>query len=170
MAEAFVHPPMRLLNLTGPYLFLLPESQKAALKSAYTRLVIALHKGVHPLFKTAASDLYHRSLRNNLKHRDISLQLLDLGSIRAKIHFLLFVRTKPLVRFTEYHYVALNELDNPLLQEIYQRIETIRAIRLSIFQFQSEEVFRDRLQAMDTTETFRLLGLLAQVTFPRKRR
>ena len=74
------------------------------------------------------------------------------------------------MRFTEYHYVALNELDNPLLQEIYQRIETIRAIRLSIFQFQSEEVFRERLQAMDTTETFRLLGLLAQVTFPRMRR
>ena len=81
------------------------------------------------------------------------------------MYFLCFVRIRPLIKFTEYHSQELNALDNELLPEIYATISRIKQIKRSMLRWNQNTTLREEFQEFNQASVFKLLSLLAQVTF-----
>jgi hypothetical protein len=85
--------------------------------------------------------------------------------MKARLYFLCFVRTRPLIKFTEYHSQELNALDSELLPEIYVTISRIKKIKRSMVRWNRNSTLREEFQEFNQASAFKLLSLLAQVTF-----
>jgi len=120
---------------------------------------------VHPHFKLAASSLYYRCVRKNLHYRNVSFHLLSDSPMKARLYFLCFVRIRPLIKFTEYHSQELNALESELLPEIYVTISRIKKIKRSMLRWNRNSTLRDEFQEFNQASAFKLLSLLAQVSF-----
>jgi serine/threonine protein kinase len=158
---------MRLLSIGIPWNITLPAPKKHWLVDTYNVLLRWIHLGVHPNFNLAASSLYHRCVRRNLQYRNSSFQMLSHSPIKARLYFLCFVRTRPLIKFTEYHSQELNALDSELLSEIYAAISQIKQIKRSMLRSNRNSTLRKEFQEFNQASAFKLLSLLAQVTFQR---
>jgi len=156
---------MRILSLTYPGKIEVELPKVNWLGGSYHTLLTWIHGGVHPQFNLAASELYHQSVRKNLQCRNASLELLADSPLKARLYFYCFVRTRPLVKFTEYHSLELNTLDSALLAEIYGSIDQINRIKRSILRWRSNDRIKFDIENFSQADTFKLLSLLAQVTF-----
>lgn len=158
---------MRLLSIGIPWNINLPTPKTNWLFDTYHVLLRWIHLGVHPNFKLAASSLYHRCVRRNLQHRNASFLMLSHSPIKARLYFLCFVRTRPLIKFTEYHSQELNALDSELLSEIYVTISRIKQIKRLMLRWNRNITLREGFQEFNQASAFKLLSLLSQVTFER---
>tara|TARA_B110000879_G_scaffold211871_1_gene305945 strand:- start:106 stop:327 length:222 start_codon:yes stop_codon:yes gene_type:complete len=70
-----------------------------------------------------------------------------------------------LIKFTEYHSQELNALDSELLPEIYVTISRIKKIKRSMLRWNRNSALRDEFQEFNQASAFKLLSLLAQVSF-----
>jgi len=70
-----------------------------------------------------------------------------------------------LIKFTEYHSQELNALDSELLPEIYVTISRIKKIKRSMVRWNRNSTLREEFQEFIQASAFKLLSLLAQVTF-----
>jgi hypothetical protein len=70
-----------------------------------------------------------------------------------------------LIKFTEYHSQELNALDSELLPEIYVTISRIKKIKRSMVRWNRNSTLREEFQEFNQASAFKLLSLLAQVTF-----
>lgn len=156
---------MRLLSIGTPWNVSIPAPNTHWLGDTYNVLLRWIHRGVHPNFKLAASSLYHRNVRKNLQYRNASFHLLSDSPIQARLYFLCFVRIRPLIKFTEYHSQELNTLDSALLSEIYVTISRIKKIKRSMVRLTPNSTLREEFQEFNQASVFKLLSLLAQVTF-----
>ena len=156
---------MRLLSIGAPWNITIPAPKSHCSADTYHVLLRWIHLGVHPHFKLAASSLYHRCVRKNLHYRNTSFHLLSDSPMKARLYFLCFVRTRPLIKFTEYHSQELNALDSELLPEIYVTISRIKKIKRSMLRWNRNSALRDEFQEFNQASAFKLLSLLAQVSF-----
>jgi len=85
--------------------------------------------------------------------------------MKARLYFLCFVRTRTLIKFTEYHSQELNALDSELLPEIYVTISRIKKIKRSMVRWNRNSTLREEFQEFNQASAFKLLSLLAQVAF-----
>jgi len=70
-----------------------------------------------------------------------------------------------LIKFTEYHSQELNALDSELLPEIYVTISRIKKIKRSMVRWNCNSTLREEFQEFNQASAFKLLSLLAHVTF-----
>ena len=156
---------MRLLSIGYPWNITIPEPKAHWLANTYHVLLTWIHSGVHPHFQWAASSLYHRCVRNNLRCRNASNEMITNSPLKARLYFLCFVRTRPLIKFTEYHSQELNALESGLQSEIYVSIDQIKEVKRCMLHLNSKTELTQAMEGYNQAAVFKLLAMLAQVAF-----
>ena len=72
------------------------------------------------------------------------------------------LRASRLVRYSRSHWVELNDCQAELLEQLYQRINAIRAVRRSIVLAHPAEAICKLALAIERVPTFRLMQQLGQ--------
>ena len=127
--------------------------------------VRVLHGGVDPHFRRATRDLYFEEIRFQLS----AIERFQAKSPKwnAKLSLMLNLRTRRLIRYTEYHALPLNEHHQELLQAIYVRVFAIRSLRIrlvkSMLRVHPSPNFRSMVEeALSEVPSYKLLNLLGQ--------
>lgn len=139
------------------------ESESSTLEARMRRLFInGLHGGVDPDFRQASRDLYFRELRKQLRALERFSEEVHTHPVRARLHLMRSLRTSRLVRYSRSHWVELNTCQAELLEQLYQRINAIRAVRRSIALAHSTDAICALALAIERVPTFRLMQQLGQ--------
>lgn len=139
------------------------KTDKGNWRTRFHQLKIAgIHGGIDPNFRAAVRDLYFRELRKQLNAIDRFQADADQKPVRARLHLLRSLRTSPLIRFSQSHWIELNHHHTELLQEIYRRVDAIKDARRSAFSLRNPESIQESLGQLDRVPTFRLMHRLGQ--------
>lgn len=122
--------------------------------------VSSLHGGIDPDFRAAIRDLYFRELRKQLNAIDRYESEVKERPLLARLQLLRAMRTQPFVRFSQSHWVELNDHHTELLQALYGRVGAVKALRKSVLTAKSSEAIQLSLEQLDRVPTFRLMHRL----------
>ena len=78
------------------------------------------------------------------------------------MHLMRSLRSSRLVRYSRTHWVELNTCQAGLLEHLYHRINTIRAVRRSIVWADSAATIHEQTVDLERVPTFRLMQQLGQ--------
>lgn len=139
------------------------ELDESSLKARLRRLFInGLHGGVDPDFRKASRDLYFKELRLQLHALERFNEEVRTQPVRARLHLMRSLRSSRLIRYSRTHWVELNTCQAGLLEHLYHRINTIRAVRRSIVWADSAATIHERTVDLERVPTFRLMQQLGQ--------
>lgn len=139
------------------------ERERTNLQSRLRRLFInGLHGGVDPDFRQASRDLYFKELRTQLRALERFTEEVHTQPMRARLNLMRSLRTARLVRYSRAHWVELNACQASLLEQLYQRINAIRAVRRSIALAYSADAICKLTSEIERVPTFRLMQQLGQ--------
>jgi hypothetical protein len=139
------------------------EREGSTLQARMRRLFIkGLHGGVDPDFRQASRDLYFKELRLQLGALERFSEEVHAHPVRARLHLMRSLRASRLVRYSRSHWVELNACQAELLEQLYQRINAIRAVRRSIVLAHPADAICTLALAIERVPTFRLMQQLGQ--------
>lgn len=139
------------------------ESDSSPLRARMRRLFInVLHGGVDPDFRQASRDLYFKELRMQLRALERFSAEVPAHPLRARLHLMRSLRTSRLLRYSRSHWIELNACQAELLEQLYQRINAIRAVRRSIVLAHPADAICTLTNAIERVPTFRLMQQLGQ--------
>ena len=141
----------------------LERESATSLQARLRRLFISgLHGGVDPDFRQASRDLYFKELRIQLLALERFTEDVQTHPMRARLHLMRSLRTSRLVRYSRSHWVELNACQAGLLEQLYQRINPIRAVRRSIVLAHPADDICTLALEIERVPTFRLMQQLGQ--------
>ena len=136
-------------------------SRTSSLRSAANVLwVWLIHGGIDPTFHKAAQILYAKELKNQKNAWEAYKFAPNPQTFSAKSALLFALRTRRLIKFTEYHAEELNDRHTQLLQDLYLRIHAIKKVRKALFISKLPWRFKQGTQDLKEIHSFRLLGEL----------
>ena len=139
------------------------ETADATIQDRLRRIFInGLHGGVDPDFRKATRDLYFRELRWQLNALERFYTEVETKPVRARLQLVRDLRTSRLIRYSRMHWIELNNCQQGLLAQLYQRINAIRAIRRAVVAARHEHTIREHALEIERVPTFRLMQQLGQ--------
>lgn len=139
------------------------ETADATIQDRIRRLYInGIHGGVDPDFRQASRDLYFKELRMQLRALERFTEDVHTQPVRARLNLMRSLRSSRLERYSRSHWVELNACQASLLEQLYQRINAIRAVRRSIALAHSADTICKFTSNIDRVPTFRLMQQLGQ--------
>lgn len=139
------------------------DLDESSLKARLRRLFInGLHGGVDPDFRKASRDLYFKELRLQLHALERFNEEVCTQPVRARLHLIRSLRSSRLVRYSRMHWVELNASQDGLLEDLYHRINAIRAVRRSIVLAGPAASIHKQTLHLERIPTFRLMQQLGQ--------